>query len=392
MEMLSPRHSHGFANGTDLVNYDRVGSNLNYTQKVPGSAAGGPRGAPVKVPAQGNHPIVINPSEINYAQGTGSKDKRLTMFPDHIKKFVIDSNKEKALKKDLETKRNQDIKTMVGHSSSSYANTKQNLASISTINSYLMHQQQNQNNTHAEPGTEQVKLGPNNLLETQPVARGGTAVPGQRNKINMDAYHAYYNTNESSNNPLSSQNGRSPRPLSEHQFGATQPVKPATAGEKSPEKQINVGKTNTAPGSAGENAASPTTAATGPNGATNIVNNIMHINSSGANINITSMPNCQNNFIFNHTAPINLNFYNKNTKKVVPGQTPTAAEKAEALTDPKRPQIEAKGDALKNYDSEIVSKLQQKGYSLQIIKDSLKDPNSGISAQYQKLINEKLDN
>ena len=48
----------------------------------------------------------------------------------------------------------------------------------------------------------------------------------------------------------------------------------------------------------------------------------MHINSNGANINITSMPNCQNNFIFNHTAPINLNFYNKNTKKVVPGQTP----------------------------------------------------------------------
>jgi len=42
---------------------------------------------------------------------------------------------------------------------------------------------------------------------------------------------------------------------------------------------------------------------------TNIINNIMHINHSGANINITAAPNCQNNFIFNHTAPINLNFY-----------------------------------------------------------------------------------
>lgn len=37
---------------------------------------------------------------------------------------------------------------------------------------------------------------------------------------------------------------------------------------------------------------------------------------------------------------------------------------------------------MKNYDSEIISKLQQKGHSLQLIKDSLKDPNSGISGQY----------
>ena len=35
----------------------------------------------------------------------------------------------------------------------------------------------------------------------------------------------------------------------------------------------------------------------------------MHINHSGANINITTGGNCHNNFIFNHTAPINLNFY-----------------------------------------------------------------------------------
>lgn len=31
--------------------------------------------------------------------------------------------------------------------------------------------------------------------------------------------------------------------------------------------------------------------------------------SPGVNINITANGNCQNNFIFNHTAPINLNFY-----------------------------------------------------------------------------------
>ena len=44
-------------------------------------------------------------------------------------------------------------------------------------------------------------------------------------------------------------------------------------------------------------------------GANPIINNIMHINHSGANINITTGQNCMNNFIFNHTAPINLNFY-----------------------------------------------------------------------------------
>ena len=53
---------------------------------------------------------------------------------------------------------------------------------------------------------------------------------------------------------------------------------------------------------------------------TNIINNIMHINHSGANINITTAPNCQNNFIFNHTAPINLNFY-KDSSKPTTSQT-----------------------------------------------------------------------
>lgn len=37
--------------------------------------------------------------------------------------------------------------------------------------------------------------------------------------------------------------------------------------------------------------------------------NEIHINQVGANINITTGQNCLNNFIFNHTAPINLNFY-----------------------------------------------------------------------------------
>jgi hypothetical protein len=50
-----------------------------------------------------------------------------------------------------------------------------------------------------------------------------------------------------------------------------------------------------------------------------IINNIMHINHSGANINILcGGPNedkQQNNFIFNHTAPINLNFYEEVKKK-----------------------------------------------------------------------------
>ena len=56
-----------------------------------------------------------------------------------------------------------------------------------------------------------------------------------------------------------------------------------------------------------------------------IINNIMHINHSGANINIMcggpvdeEKTGQQNNFIFNHTAPINLNFYEEVKKKVGP--------------------------------------------------------------------------
>ena len=60
---------------------------------------------------------MLNPNDITFAQGmvhgTGSKDKRLSMFPEYIKKFVIESNKEKAMKKELENKRNQDINTRI---------------------------------------------------------------------------------------------------------------------------------------------------------------------------------------------------------------------------------------------------------------------------------------
>jgi len=41
-----------------------------------------------------------------------------------------------------------------------------------------------------------------------------------------------------------------------------------------------------------------------------IVNNIMHIN-YGANININTAPHSTNSFVFNNTAPINLNFHRK---------------------------------------------------------------------------------
>ena len=57
----------------------------------------------------------------------------------------------------------------------------------------------------------------------------------------------------------------------------------------------------------------------------------MHINHSGANINITTAPNCQNNFIFNHTAPINLNFYKDNNAV----QSPTDATSPPEITGQK---------------------------------------------------------
>ena len=38
MEMLSPRHAHGFANNIDLINYEQRSNQMNYTQKIPGTA------------------------------------------------------------------------------------------------------------------------------------------------------------------------------------------------------------------------------------------------------------------------------------------------------------------------------------------------------------------
>lgn len=89
----------------------------------------------------------------------------------------------------------------------------------------------------------------------------------------MEAYQAYYNTNESS---LAAGNAIAPKTIE---------------GEEESAKD-------------GQNM--------------KIINNIMHINHSGANINIMcggeEKPGQQNNFIFNHTAPINLNFYEEKKK------------------------------------------------------------------------------
>jgi hypothetical protein len=91
----------------------------------------------------------------------------------------------------------------------------------------------------------------------------------------MEAYQAYYNTNESS-------------------LAAGNAIGPKTIDEEEGQKEAQNMK---------------------------IINNIMHINHSGANINIMCGGNGdekeqqQNNFIFNHTAPINLNFYEEVKKK-----------------------------------------------------------------------------
>ena len=53
--------------------------------------------------------MIINPQNIEFARGltNSQKDKRLTMFPEDIKKFVIDSNKEKVVLKEFDSsKRN----------------------------------------------------------------------------------------------------------------------------------------------------------------------------------------------------------------------------------------------------------------------------------------------
>jgi hypothetical protein len=98
-------------------------------------------------------PVVINPSQINFSVvAPVSKDKRMTMSPESIKKYVIDINKDKT-----------------------------------------------------EPGQKEVKsrLGEGTSLSTG----AGTRLTGEngseqpsKNAINMEAYQAYYNTNDAGGN------------------------------------------------------------------------------------------------------------------------------------------------------------------------------------------------
>jgi hypothetical protein len=54
----------------------------------------------------------------------------------------------------------------------------------------------------------------------------------------------------------------------------------------------------------------------------NVVNNIMNITYGGANINIRTQPNTQNNFIFNTSAPINFNVYKTYIKNNIKNKNP----------------------------------------------------------------------
>jgi len=97
--------------------------------------------------------MVINPQHIEFARGltNSQKDKRLTMFPEDIKKFIYDSNQEKAVLKEFDSgMRDQDMKTMVtgnqhSQSSANYGTASggpknrslagKNLSSIATLQS-----------------------------------------------------------------------------------------------------------------------------------------------------------------------------------------------------------------------------------------------------------------
>lgn len=97
----------------------------------------------------------------------------------------------------------------------------------------------------------------------------------------------------------------------------------------------------------------------------------MNIN-YGANINITTQPNSQNHFIFNHTAPINLNFYKKNSLDQFPQ--------------------ESKDLDINNFDQDIIKHIVNMGYREDDILQHLKDVSSKVSLLYQKLIDEKVMN
>ena len=118
----------------------------------------------------------------------------------------------------------------------------------------------------------------------------------------------------------------------------------------------------------------------------NIINNIMHINhqagaSATTNINIMTHPNTQNNFIFNNTLPIKLNFYKSGVTD--PSTKGTASKSDEAAT--------AVILDLSNFDPEIVKEIQKKyGYSEQEMVKGLADTQSRVSIMYQKLIDQKI--
>ena len=108
LEMLSPTYMHGYAKRCQQIAQEQQ------------RAAAAAQGRPVNASGgwtSSQQPLVINPQNIDFSRGltNSQKDKRLTMFPEDIKKFVIESNKEKSMLKDFEsTLRNQDIKTKVG--------------------------------------------------------------------------------------------------------------------------------------------------------------------------------------------------------------------------------------------------------------------------------------
>jgi hypothetical protein len=189
----------------------------------------------------------------------------MTWAPEDIKRFVSESNKDK------------------GGKSEGNGQSKLNLNSITTINSNLI--------------TELPASGyrPDQNIRVSAYVnssenRAGTSVPGKRNNINLEAVQAYYNTNDN-----------------QSQLFDRMPKTPGI--ESAPTKAVGsptLGKETTKPDQTPVHEF-PTKddAKSGPN----IINNIMHINHSGTNINIMSVPGSQNNFIFNQSAPINLNFY-----------------------------------------------------------------------------------
>ena len=98
--------------------------------------------------------MVIAPQNIQFANATGSKDKRLTMLPDQIKRFIIDSNK---------------VRATTGAPSASQPAPQVEPAQH-----------------HAEK--EQTQSSSQQLY--------GVAKAPARNDINMEAYNAYYNNHE----------------------------------------------------------------------------------------------------------------------------------------------------------------------------------------------------